>query len=59
MDFNGLNRCAFFHHGGMKLLVDLLTRRLVDFYSDFFGEKYLKVGIEKLVKLLLFCTLEN
>lgn len=43
----------------MKLLVDQLTRRLVDFYSDFFVEKYLKVGIEKLVNLLLFCNLEN
>ena len=50
---------VFFHHGGMKLLVDPLTCRLVDFYSDFFSEKYLKVGIEKLVNLLLFCTLEN
>ena len=49
----------FFNYGGMKLPVDLLTRRLVVFYSDFFIEKYLKVGIEKLVNLLLFCILEN
>lgn len=50
---------CFFHHGRMKLLVDPLTCRPVDFYSDFFGKKYLKVGIEKLANLLLFCTLEN
>lgn len=43
----------------MNLLVDPLTCRLVDFYSDFFSEKYLKVGIENVVKLLLFCILEN
>lgn len=49
----------FFNYGGMKLLVDPLTCRPVDFYYDFFSEKYLKVGIEKLVNLLLFCTLEN